>query len=376
VDKKTKNAPNTPKNIKKGSASASMDDLLNKYKDNFKVASRGDKVKGTVTQKLPKRLMLDIEGKSEGIVADRAFDEAKGFIELLSVGDEVEGMVLIPESSEGYTVISLRQAAASASWKKIAKAKQDGTKVRVSGRFPNPSGVMVEIYGLYGFIPNSQLSKKALKDKEKLAGQEISAIVLEVDEESNRLIFSEKAVSEGITPELVKKATSKIKEGDVLTGKITTVSDFGCFVEITVKVGTKDIPLEGLVHVSELAWEKVGKPSDVVSAGDIITVKVIGTKGGRLALSAKQALKDPWEAATKKYKAEQKITGKVTKISDFGVFLQLEPGIEGLIHITKIPPENKFKVGEKVSAVIEELDAKQRKLSLGLILTQKPLLYK
>ena len=130
------------------------------------------------------------------------------------------------------------------------------------------------------------------------------------------------------------------------------------------------------MHVSEIAWDKVGDPHTVLAKGERVLVKVIGPKGGKLALSIKQAQKDPWDNILKKYKVDQKITGNVTKLADFGVFLQLEPGIEGLIHITKIPPDHKLQLGDKVKATIEELDAKQRKISLGLILTQKPLLYK
>ena len=353
-----------------------MDSLLAKYKDNFKVFSKGDRVRGKVVQKLPKRLILDIAGKSEGMVSERAYDETRGFIENLEIGDEVDGVVLIPENAEGYTIVSLRKAAASASWDKLIKAKENGKVVDVTGRFPNPSGLMVEVYGLYGFIPNSQLSQDVLKNKEKYIGQQLPSIVLEVDESSNRLIFSEKAISEGITPKLVAKAIGEVKEGDKLEGVVTTVSDFGCFVEFKVKVDKKEIPLEGLVHVSELAWEKVGRPSDVVRKGQKVKVKVISTKGGRIALSMKQAQDDPWTNIGKKYKVEQKVTGKVVKMTDFGAFVQLEPGVEGLIHITKIPPEQHLRVGDEVKAVIEEIDTVQRKMSLGIVLTQKPLLYK
>lgn len=142
------------------------------------------------------------------------------------------------------------------------------------------------------------------------------------------------------------------------------------------------MPLEGLVHVSELSWDKIQDPNTVVSKGDKVKVKVIdGKRGGRansdrLAFSMKQAGDDPWIKAAKSYKVEQKISGKVTKVTDFGVFVSIVPGVEGLIHITKIPPDRKLKVGDKVEAIVEEFDSKEKKISLGLVLTQKPLLYK
>ena len=134
--------------------------------------------------------------------------------------------------------------------------------------------------------------------------------------------------------------------------------------------------VEGLVHVSELAWGKVDKPSDVVSEGQKIKVKVIGLKDGKLALSMRQAQKDPWDEVTDKYKPETRVSGKVTRMSDFGAFVQLEPGIEGLVHLTKIPPGTRLSEGQEIDVYVEEVDAKARKLSLGLVLTKKPIGYK
>jgi small subunit ribosomal protein S1 len=134
--------------------------------------------------------------------------------------------------------------------------------------------------------------------------------------------------------------------------------------------------LEGLVHISELSWDKIGKPEEIVSVGDNVKVKVIGKKNGKLALSIKQTQKDPWEEAEKRYPKDKKVEGKVVRVSDFGMFVSLEPGVEGLVHITKIPPTKKFEVGDDVNVVIEEIDSKAKKLSLGLVLTAKPVGYK
>ena len=136
------------------------------------------------------------------------------------------------------------------------------------------------------------------------------------------------------------------------------------------------IQLEGLVHVSELSWGKVSHPLDLVSVGDKVKVAVIGTKDGKLALSIKQATKDPWTSVSEKYKKDTKTKGKITKQSDFGVFVQLEPGIEGLIHITKIPPGKKLEVGSEIDCYVEEVDSKNKKISLGLVLTSIPVGYK
>ena len=134
--------------------------------------------------------------------------------------------------------------------------------------------------------------------------------------------------------------------------------------------------MEGLVHISEIAWEKVDNPGDLVSEGDEVKVKVIGIKNEKLAFSIKQALKDPWIEADKKYEIDDKVKGKVIRVSDFGLFIQLEPGVEGLLHITKIPPGKNLSRGDEVNVSIEEVDAENRKIALGLVLTEKPVGYK
>lgn len=367
---------NEKKTGKKTSEPKSMEALLEKYGGSLKVFSRGEKVKAKVIEKRSGTLVLDVGGKSEGLVAEKAFNEARGFINNLEVGDKVEAKVIVPESPEGYVILSLRQAASRAAWDKLRKAKDKGKPVRVEGKGTNPSGIMIETNGLIGFIPNSQLGRDATKKKDELVGETFKALVIEIDHRSNRLVLSEKAVSEGAKLKLVKKALNKIKKGEVFKGDVTTISGFGCFVEIKAKAGKKKVPIEGLVHISELSWEKVDKPEDVVSVGDEVKVEVIGVNDRKLALSMKQAQKDPWEDVEKKYKTDAKVTGKVVKVSDFGIFVELEPGVEGLIHITKIPPGKKFIKGDEIKVYVEEADEKARKISLRPMLTAKPVGYK
>ena len=357
-------------------ASPSMDDLLKKYSKTLKVHSRGDKIKAKVVEKRKDALVLDIGGKSEGLVKGSAFDESKGYIKNLEIGDEVEGKVIVSETPEGFSIISLRQASTDAVWKKIEKAKKSKKPVKVLGKNVNSSGILVAVEGVIGFIPNSHIGKSTAKKLSNLVEKRFDAIVLEVNREANKVVLSERAVSEAGEMEKANKAIAKIKKDEILIGKVTGVVDFGCFVEIKVEVGKEKIAVEGLVHVSEMGWEKVGKPSDVVKEGQSVKVKIIGKEEGKLAFSMKQAESDPWEKVEKKYKVDTRVKGKVTKISDFGVFVSTEPGIEGLIHITKIPPDKKLRVGDEVNAYVESIDGKTRKLSLGLILTAKPVGYK
>lgn len=232
-------------------------------------------------------------------------------------------------------------------------------------------------WGLPGFIPTSQLGKKASNNPQALIGTRFEAMVIDADRYDNKIVLSERGVSEADEIKLAKVALKKISDGEVYTGKVTKIYSFGAFVQIQVAVKKNQmVSVDGLVHISELSWEKVADPREVVTEGDSVKVKVIGKKDDKLSLSIKQAKKDPWENAVKKYKKDKKVKGKVVRSSDYGVFVQLEPGVEGLIHMTKIPPATKLEEGKKVNVYVEEIDSKTRKLSLGLVLTKKPVGYK
>ena len=336
----------------------------------------GQKVKAKVIAKTPKALVLDIGGKSEGLVTEKAFIEARDFIKTLKVGDEVWVSVLISENADGYVILSLRQASFEAVWEKLSKAKEEDIPVNVVGKGAGASGVTVEVEKFIGFIPFSQLGKEAMDNPPNLIGKTFRAKIIELDKSSNKIVLSEKAVSEEGQVKLAKEALEKVKEGEVYDGEVTTVANFGCFVKIKVKDDKEPIYVEGLVHISELSWSKVENVSDLVSVRDKVKVKVIGTRDGKLSFSIKHAQKDPWDEAAKEYPAEKKVSGKVTKITDFGVFVSLEPGIEGLIHITNIPPGKKLSYGDEVNCYVQEIDPKAKKLSLGLVLTEKPVGYK
>lgn len=354
-----------------------MEELLAEAKTPISAFSKGQKVEGKVINISKKSVTFDIGGKSEGLVAERAFVEAKDFIKSLKVRDIVAATVLIPETPEGFTILSLREAARSASWQKVEKAAASGSPISVLGTGANPSGVTVEVAGLSGFIPNFQIGKEASKNISALVGKSFEAIPIELDRNTNKVVLSEKAVSEAHDIALAERALKKVKEGEVYEGVVTTVVDFGAFVRIEVALTKKEkVPVEGLVHISELSWEKVDEVKSVVSEGDKVKVKVIGSKAGRLALSVKQAKPDPWQEAKEKYKKDTKLEGKVVRISNFGTFVQLAPGVEGLIHITKIPPGEKLKEGQEVDVYVEDVDEKERRLSLGLVLKKKPVGYK
>lgn len=353
-----------------------MEDLLSKRKEKIVAYNVGDRVAAEVVEIDPKFILLDIGGKTQGIVVGDAFADAKGFIKHLKVGDRVRGKVLITETSEGYSVISLRNASKDYFWDKLDQVNRKNEALTVIVKGTNSSGIIVDVFGLTGFIPLTHVGSNLMERLANIVGEPLKVKILDLDRSSNRIVLSEKFVSEEKKVDEQRKALKKIKEGKILTGEVSTVSNFGIFVKVDVKLGGKDVPVEGLVHISEMSWEKVDTPSSLYKVGDRVKVVVIGKDEGRLSFSIKQMKHDPWESVDKKYKKDMKIKGKVIKQSDFGVFVELESGIEGLVHITKIPPGKRLRKGDNVDVYVEDVDKKNKKISLGLVLTQKPVGYK
>jgi ribosomal protein S1 len=360
-----------------------MEDLLAKYGGGKSSFTQGQTVKGVVLEKLPRKVIIDIGAKSEGVVAEGAYELAEDYIKDLQVGDKVEAQVLVPESYEGSIILSLKLSAQRRAWKKMRDAKDKDLTKEVYGKSVTPSGVTVKAGSIFGFIPQSQLGREALRNPRSLIDKRISVKVVDVDEQANRLVLSEKAVSESVAFEAAKEVIRRVNVGEIYKGKVITVADFGCFVRLEVPLVTKKkstskkkIKVEGLVHVSELSWGRVDSPSEAVSVGDRVEVKVLGKKDNKLSLSIKQAKLNPWESAKDKYKKNSKWKGKIVRMSDFGVFVELEPGIEGLIHMTKIPPGTKLKRGQEIDVYVEDVDLRSQKLSLELVHITKPIGYK
>jgi len=292
-------------------------------------------------------------------------------LKTLKVGDVVNALVMDSENSEGNVLLSLRHAASDSLWVRLQDLKSKGTPVFVSVKNSNPSGISVEYEGVNGFIPSSQIGKDTMKKIDSM-GDKLKVKVIELDKAKKKIVFSEKAISEEKEMKEMESVLQKVKEGEIYKGVITTVASFGVFVKIVVDKSE----IEGLVHVSESSWEKVNKPSDIFEVGQKVEVKVLANHEGKLSLSIKQAQKDPWTNVSEKFKVEDKVKGKVTRNSDFGTFVNIGDGVEGLIHITKIPPAMKLNVGDEVNCYIEEIDTKNKKISLGLVLSAKPVGYK
>ena len=367
--------------LRSGSA-RSMEELLANAAQTVHGLKQGQVVEGVVTEISKKMVLVDIGAKTEGMVVDREYEGAYELVKDMHVGDKIKAIVISPENDRGQLLLSLRKAASERSWEHFEELMNTDAVVIVRGLEVNKGGLIARADNMRGFIPSSQFGKGLVGKMEELINRPIKVKVIEVDKEKNRLIFSERHVSEAQVMEKKTDALEHIKAGDTLSGTVSGVMPFGAFV--TVVVVPKDKPgeaieVDGLVHISEISWEKVDDPNKFFKVGQKTEVKVlsIDKEAGKLNLSVKRLGKDPWDGIAKRYALGSKQTGTVTRVEPFGAFVNFEPGVDGLIHISKILAGEEPKGGDKIDVFVETVDQEHRRMSLSLVhTTTEKLIYK
>lgn len=347
-----------------------MEELLATADSSKLSIKRGDTVEGTVVSVSPREVLVDIGRKSYGIIAEWELEQVKEYASLLKIGDKIIAQIINPENDAGYTVLSLRRSSLEHRWTLLNKTKEGGEDIEVVGLETAKGGLLVDWQGLRGFVPSTQLEGNLISNPGNLIGKRLKVKVLEVDRSMNRLVLSQKAAALGVTPSIQRERLEKIKSGDTLKGTVSGIAPFGVFIDIE--------GLEGLVHISEIAWEKVENPNAIFKIGDKVEVVVldVNKNEGKLNLSIKRLTLDPWKNILDRYPPETIITGKVVRLAPYGVFVQLEPGIEGLIHISKLTEGKEPKVGEEIECMVENIDQVKRKISLTLLPKEKPVGYR
>ena len=348
-------------------AKITMDDLLAQAGDNVKQLTVGETVDGTVLSVKKHEILIDLGPLGVGLVPRREVSLSKNY----NVGDSVIASVIDTELEDGYSLLSLRKAAKDRGWDEVMAKLESGEIITVVPYDANRGGLLVEYEGIRGFLPVSQLSAEhyprvGSSDKDEilqrlnsLVEKDIKARILDADRKANKLIFSEKeAVKEGLAERFQKLAI-----GDTVTGVVTGVVDFGVFVNVE--------GIEGLIHISEISWERVNNPSDYVKVGQTIEAKIIAIDKERLSLSMKQLTKDPWLDEVEQFKPGEKVEGTVTRITPFGAFVQLSPAVEALVHVSELggdgtDPEKVFTLNERKEFTVLDIDKENRKISLSL----------
>lgn len=364
---------------KTSSTSVSFADLFEASLKKAHSLRRNQEVVGTIVAVSPQELLIDIGAKSEGIVVGRELSAVSDMVSKLSVGDKVDATVIFPENDAGQVVLSLRKLSGERRWTDLEEKKDNDEDIDVVALEVNRGGVICDYLGIRGFLPASQLSSAPSKLAD-LIGKNLSARVIEVDRTTNRLILSQKTPDKKDLTEVLK-LLSKVKIGETVKGLISAVLPFGIFVEINLDLGENTegkTKLEGLVHVSEISWDKIDDPVKMFNVGDEVEVMVIAKDetSGRLNLSLKQLQEDPFSEISKKYTKDQEVSGSVAKVTPYGVFVTLEDNLDGLIHISKIPPDISFEVGQTVSCTVDSIDNKSRRIALVPIAKAKPILYR
>jgi len=345
-----------------------MDELLSKNEEAFKKVNAGDTVKGTVLSVKKHEILIDLGNQGVGLVPRREASFARG----LEVGEEVTTSVIDAEMKDGYVLLSLRKAVKEKGWDEINAKLESGEIVEVTPSDANRGGLLVEYEGIRGFMPVSQLSAEhyprvgsADKDEilqrlNSLVGKPMKARILDANKKENKLIFSEKeAIKDGLAERF-----AELKVGDTVKGVVTGVVDFGVFVNVD--------GIEGLIHISEISWERVNNPSDYVKVGDTIEAKIIAIDKERLSLSMKQLVEDPWLSEVENLKKGSKVEGTITRITPFGAFVQISPAVEALVHVSElgegsdVDPEKIFTLNERKNFKVLDIDKEGRKISLSI----------
>jgi small subunit ribosomal protein S1 len=346
-----------------------MDELLAAESDSVKQLTQGDSVAGTVLTIRKHEVLVDLGAQGIGLVPRREV----GFYRTLNIGDEVTASIVDTELDNGYSLLSLRKAAKDRGWDEVIVKMESGEIIEVSPYDANRGGLLVEYDGVRGFLPVSQLSAEhyprvGSSDKDEilqrlniLIGKKLVVRILDCDRRANKLIFSEKeAIKDGLAARFEKLAI-----GDTVKGVVTGVVDFGVFVNVD--------GIEGLVHISEISWERVNNPGDYVKIGETIDAKIIAIDKDRLSLSIKQLSEDPWMTEVDQFKPGDKVEGTVTRITPFGAFVQISPAVEALVHVSELgsgddaaDPEKVFTLNERKEFVVLDIEKDSRKISLSL----------
>lgn len=343
-----------------------MKDLL--ADTEIETLTAGDSVEGRVIEIERNGVWLDLGARGTGLVVGKEIDQS----EPIKIGDTVGATVLDPETDGGFAVLSLKRIAKEKGWEALELLFAKGDAFNIEAYDANKGGLLVECEGIRGFLPVSQLSAEhyprvAGADKDEilnrltaLVGRPLKVRILDLDRRENKLIVSEKEAMREDTQQRV----AKLKVGDDVEGLVTGVVDFGIFLNVD--------GIEGLVHISEIAWDRVDNPASYVKVGDKIKAKIISIDKDKLSLSIKQLSGDPWLKEIKNYKVGDVVEGKITRITPFGAFVQVTPVIEALVHVSELSakpvedPQKLVELGEMKKFKVIDIDSEAHKLSLSL----------
>src|ERR671919_2903475 len=367
VQNETITEENTPKSDDDVWTRGPDGELVPDYDATFPIINEGEVVRGKVVRVDKDEVLIDIGYKSEGVipVSELSIRRSVNPADEVSLGDEIDALVLTKEDAEGRLILSKKRARFELAWKAIERAAESGEPV--NGRVIEvvKGGLILDL-GVRGFLPASLVDIRRVQDLEEFLGTELRCKVIELNRSRNNVVLSRRAVLEDERKEQRQQILDRLNPGDVVEGTISNIVDFGAFVDLD--------GMDGLIHISEISWSHVNHPSEVLEIGQEVKVKVldIDRDRQRISLGLKQTQSDPWQQVIESYSENDVVEGRVTKVVTFGAFVEILPGVEGLVHISELAqhhvenPREIVQQGQPVNVLILEIDADRRRLSLSL----------
>ena len=341
--------------------------LLDNYeRESASTVQEGEVVKGLVVNISGQNVLVDIGYKSEGVVPREEVSDRHGNI-TVKPGDEISVLIKSLENQDGYAILSRADAVRMQSWDKLRNSHQSHETVtgRVLERIKG--GLKVEVDGVVAFLPGSQVDVRPVRNLESYIGQEIEARVIKLNRKRGNVVLSRKAVLEEGFNQKKKDTLEAIEEGVVLEGTVKSLTEYGAFIDLG--------GIDGLLHITDMSWSRVQAPGEVFKVGDSLQVKVLkfDRERERISLGYKQLIPDPWQSVAERFPRGTHLRGKVVSLTDYGAFIEIEPGVEGLVHVTEMTwskrlkhPSKLLSVGQEVEAVVLDVDTVNRRISLGL----------
>lgn len=331
-------------------------------------------VNGTVHQVTEKGIIVDMGYKKDGLIPKEevTLEGDQKLTDLFKVGDEIQAKVIKTDDGEGVITLSKKRLEQNANWNEIVEAFENKTVLNVKVVRKVNGGVIATYKEVSGFIPLSQLSDKYVEDAEEFIGQEFDVKVTRIDQRRNRAVFSHKVIAQEEKQQRLDAIWNTLSEGDIVEGKVMRFTDYGAFVDLG--------GIDGLLHISEISWGKLKHPQEVLSIGDTIRVKILGMnrEKGKISLGLKQCTPEPWTVIYDKYQVGQEVEGKVVQIKEYGAFVELEPGLDGLVHISEVAHKRvkdiaeELQLGQTVKAKILDIDPERKRISLSIKQTTEP----
>ncbi|MGZ3589346.1 MAG: 30S ribosomal protein S1 [Thermodesulfobacteriota bacterium] len=346
--------------------SAPREDFQTLYEESLKTLEEGQILRGTVIDITPDHVTVDVGYKSEGQIPMQEFLKRDRKVDV-KIGDRIDVLLERKESEEGLLTLSKEKADKIKVWRDISRSCREGEVIEGEIVGKVKGGLSVDIGRLLAFLPGSQIDLKPVRNLDALIGQRLKFKVIKFNRKRNNIVLSRRVLLDEERKQSREETLKNLKEGDIVEGTVKNLTDYGAFIDLG--------GMDGLLHITDVSWGRIGHPSEKLSIGERIKVKVLhfDREKEKVSLGLKQALPDPWESVPRNYPAGSRIKGKVVNLTDYGVFVELEEGVEGLVHISELTWSKKMKhpskvvhIGDTVDVVVLDCDPAKRRISLGM----------